>query len=79
MKDIRKRNAFQFEHVFDAPLSQYWDDNLGGFQITPFMTQVLEYEGQNVYSAVEHTYGRDGLIILGKIMNEITDWCTVPF
>lgn len=43
LPDIRRRYEGVFEKFFGVPLSQYWDDELGGFQATAFYTQVFTY------------------------------------
>ena len=43
LPDIRRRYEGVFEKFFGVPLSQYWDDQLGGFQATAFHTQVFPY------------------------------------
>lgn len=79
MDEILKRNAFQFEHVFDVPLAKYWDSDLGGLQIAPFMTEVLEYKGPHVYNATAKKFGVSGLRIVGRILSDIMEYWTVPF
>lgn len=79
MKVIRKKNTFAFERVFGVPISQYWDDDRGGFQVVPFMTQVLEYEGPSPYNALSKKFGVAGLRVIGSIMADVTDYWTVPF
>ena len=43
LSDIRRRYEGVFERFFGVPLSQYWNDQLGGFQATAFHTQVFAY------------------------------------
>jgi hypothetical protein len=80
LPDMRRKYEATFRLIFGVPLSQYWDDNRGGFQITPFMTQVLEYEGPHLYRAIDEEYGTVGIRTIKQIMLECAvGWCTVPF
>ena len=79
MDEIRRRHSFAFERAFGVPLSQYWDDNRGGFQAAPFVTQVLEYEGPWLYKATRDKFGFDGLTAIARILADINNWWTLPF
>ena len=58
-----------FRLMFDVPLSMYFDINRGGFQITPFLTQVVEYEGPQPGQAIFKKYGPNAQHMIANIMN----------
>ena len=59
-----------FKDYFDVPLSMYFDESRGGFQITPFLTQIVEYEGLQPGNALFEKYGLIAQSMIANIMND---------
>ncbi len=69
----RRHFEQSFEAAFNAPLSQYWDDNLGGFQMTPFCTQILEYRGPHPMPVCGQKFGVAGVNVIRDILAQMTE------
>jgi len=79
IKSIRKKNDKRFLIVFGVPLSQFWDDNRGGFKMAAFITQVLEYEGPNPETVCAKKFGVVGIMLIQKILQDTAEYWTIPF
>ena len=72
--EIREKYEEAFKLIYGVPLSQYWDDARGGFQAAPFITQVLEYEGEDVVPRAQRMYGKPATGLLGAIYGDLMDY-----
>lgn len=72
VREVYYKHKREFEEVFDARLSMFWDGQ-AGFLMRPFMTQVLEYQGQQPHLAVMDPYGVRGRLVIYKILQDMSN------
>lgn len=63
-----QRDAAEFNRLFHVPLSQYWHGPMLGFDITGFDDEVLKSGNMSPRSALQQTYGTDGVNLIMRLL-----------